>query len=260
MDLPFESFCYNKWGSKQTAKPGDWLVNNEGDVYSVDKEYFRNHYQIISQGIYEKVGAIWASIATQDGTITTLEGSTDYAYGDYLVFDRPQGGDAYAVNKSEFERMYEAIEPPDQLNHHQLAYLDLLNKQALTLDEQAQRNRSGYYLVQTLAIIFAASVPVISAFSSLDSSTTNSIVALCGGLSAVFAGLLGIYNWQQNWVCFKRSAEDLKSHLSQFKVGAGMYGERENAFSHLVENCERILSEQRGQWASHVSSKVELNN
>src|SRR5688500_16795043 len=32
------ALVYRKWGGEQRAKPGDWLVDNDGDVYTVDAE------------------------------------------------------------------------------------------------------------------------------------------------------------------------------------------------------------------------------
>ena len=86
LDLEFDGFNYEKWKGTQACKPGDWLVNNNGDVYTVDKEYFRDYYQKVSPGVFEKVVAIWAEVAVEKGSIPTKEGSTAYEAGDYLVF------------------------------------------------------------------------------------------------------------------------------------------------------------------------------
>jgi hypothetical protein len=38
--------------------------------------------------------------------VKTKEGATRYRTGDYLVFNEPDGGDAYAVAKNTFKKMY----------------------------------------------------------------------------------------------------------------------------------------------------------
>jgi hypothetical protein len=40
LDLDTDGFTYQKWGIVQRCKPGDWIVNNDGDYYTVDKETF----------------------------------------------------------------------------------------------------------------------------------------------------------------------------------------------------------------------------
>lgn len=110
LDLETPGFTYEKWGSTQTCKPGDWLVDNEGDVYTVDRETFEQTYRKRSPGVYVKTGEVWAEVADEAGVIETKEGSTRYEAGDYLVFNDEQGRDGYAVTAEKFESMYEPAE------------------------------------------------------------------------------------------------------------------------------------------------------
>lgn len=45
LDLETAGFTYQKWGATQTCKSGDWLVNNDGDTYTIDRESFARTYQ-----------------------------------------------------------------------------------------------------------------------------------------------------------------------------------------------------------------------
>lgn len=107
LDTP--GFTYNKWGATQTCQAGDWIVNNDGDVYTVDGATFARTYREISPGVFEKATSVWAEVADTAGSIATQEGQTAYLTGDYLVFNEPDGGDGYAVAKEKFEEMYEQI-------------------------------------------------------------------------------------------------------------------------------------------------------
>jgi hypothetical protein len=107
VDLDTTGFTYEKWGGTQTCKPGDWLVNNGGDTYTVDRVTFAHTYRAIGPGTYIKVTPVWAEVARAAGEVRTKEGTTHYEAGDYLVYNEPDGGDAYAVSKDAFERMYE---------------------------------------------------------------------------------------------------------------------------------------------------------
>jgi hypothetical protein len=106
LDLDTPGFTYEKWGSTQTCKAGDWIVNNAGDTYTVDRDTFARTYRPSGPGRYVKVTPIWAEEAAESGEVRTKEGITHYDAGDYLVFNEPDGGDPYAVTKDEFERMY----------------------------------------------------------------------------------------------------------------------------------------------------------
>ena len=107
VDLDTTGFSYEKWGGTQSCKPGDWLVNNNGDTYTVDRESFARTYRGMGPGTYVKISPVWAEMASTPGEVHTKEGSTHYERGDYLVYNEPEGGDAYAVSKELFEQMYQ---------------------------------------------------------------------------------------------------------------------------------------------------------
>lgn len=109
--LETTGFQYMKWGSLQTCKPGDWIVDDHGDVHTVDRESFARTYRAVSRGLYLKTSHVWAERAAGPGHIATKEGATAYATGDYLVANESDGGDAYAVSAERFEAMYERVPP-----------------------------------------------------------------------------------------------------------------------------------------------------
>jgi len=106
LDLDTDGFTYRKWGGTQTCKRGDWLVNNDGDTYTVDGETFARTYRATGPGTYVKTTPVWAEVAGEAGEVRTKEGATHYEIGDYLVYNEPDGGDAYAIARETFERMY----------------------------------------------------------------------------------------------------------------------------------------------------------
>ena len=99
LDLDTPGFTYKKWGDTQTCKRGDWLVNNGGEGRTVLVQ--------TGPGTYVKRTPVWAEVAGEAGAVRTKEGATHYEAGDYLVYNQPDGGDAYSVAKDAFERMYE---------------------------------------------------------------------------------------------------------------------------------------------------------
>ncbi len=107
LDLETAGFTYQKWGAEQRCKQGDWLVNNSGDIYTVDSEVFAKTYREIRSGTYIKTTPIWAEIATEPGFVKTKEGKSKYEEGDYLVYNNEDGSDAYCMRASKFESMYE---------------------------------------------------------------------------------------------------------------------------------------------------------
>ena len=107
LDLDTEGFSYNKWGGQQVCKRGDWLVDNEGDIYTVSQESFAQTYQRVSPGLYAKSAPVWAEVADKPGKVKTNEGETAYQAGDYLVSNNQDGSDAYAISAEKFRQLYD---------------------------------------------------------------------------------------------------------------------------------------------------------
>ena len=110
LDLDTGGFGYRKWGADQRCKRGDWLVDNGGDIYTVDSDVFTATYRKVGPGRYVKTTPVWAEVATESGSVVTKEGKSCYQAGDYLVYNNEDGSDAYCVSTAKFESMYELDE------------------------------------------------------------------------------------------------------------------------------------------------------
>ena len=107
LDLQIEGLSYHKWGGQQRAKRGDWLVDNDGDIYTVDGKVFGRTYRRVRPGCYVKKSPVWAEVATEPGRIKTKEGASEYRKGDYLVYNQRNGRDGYSMSPAKFKAMYE---------------------------------------------------------------------------------------------------------------------------------------------------------
>jgi len=110
LQLDTDGFTYRKWGAEQRCKKGDWLVDNHGDIYTVDNEVFTRTYRQLKPGYYVKTTPIWAEVASEAGTVTTKEGESHYKARDYLIYNNEDGSDAYCISAAKFEAMYELDE------------------------------------------------------------------------------------------------------------------------------------------------------
>lgn len=108
--LVMEGFTYLKWGEEQCCKANDWLLDNNGEVYTVDAMSFARTYKAQGSGTYVKTGKVWAEQVAVTGRIATKEGGTNYRPGDWLVSNKEDGSDAYAVSAKKFEELYELDE------------------------------------------------------------------------------------------------------------------------------------------------------
>ncbi len=111
LDLETTGFVYQKWGAEQRCKQGDWLVNNDGDFYTVDADVFTRTYRQVSPGRFVKTTPVWARQVDSGGSIKTIEGESHYKAGDYLVYNNEDGTDGYCMSTDRFHGMYEIDSP-----------------------------------------------------------------------------------------------------------------------------------------------------
>lgn len=108
--LETDGFDFRKWGGIQHCKANDWIVDSDGEIYTVDADSFARTYREVRRGAFVRSAPIWAEQARAAGSIATKEGRTHYEKGDWLVSNEEDGNDAYAIGGDEFCRRYEPDE------------------------------------------------------------------------------------------------------------------------------------------------------
>ena len=109
LDLDTDGLLYKKWGAEQKCKQGDWLVNNNDEIYTIDKDSFEQTYRKESPGRYVKSTTVLAEVAEKSGSIETKEGQSTYKKGDYIIYNNEDGTDAYCMSEKKFKSMYEIV-------------------------------------------------------------------------------------------------------------------------------------------------------
>ena len=111
LDLDTDGFTYRKWGGTQRCKQGDWLVNNGGDIYTIDQETFSRTYRRgRGRPVRERESGLGG--ASHVGGFDHDQRRIDrHEVGDFLVFNDPDGRDGYAVTAARFHELYEPVDP-----------------------------------------------------------------------------------------------------------------------------------------------------
>jgi len=242
LNLECEPFDYSKWNHPNTCKPGDWIVSNGGDTYTVEKEYFRQYYTEVEKGMYVKTGGVWVEPALADGTIETFEGTTGYRAGDYLVFDREVDGKGYAVSKMDFERMYEKIDETSQMSPEQERYITRVSTAIKKHGTSERLNTFAFYCFEFAGLLACAGVMVLSKVTLFhDAGTQKLITAFLGGGTAFAGGMLAKFKFQARGEQHAEIRKNLESSLAVFNALAADYSTKESGYRRLIAECEPIL-------------------
>lgn len=106
-------------------------------------------------------------------------------------------------------------------------------------------NKNHYYRLQIFALIAAALIPVI--ILSNDSGYARIAVAIIGALTAVVSGVLSLYQYREQWMDYRTTAESLKREKFLFLCKAAPYNNTQ-AFSLFVNNVESIIIDENKGW------------
>lgn len=247
LNLPEVNLTYKQWGETQQAHSGDWLVNNESNTYTVAQESFRTTYKHLYGDWYRKVAPVWAETATTDGAITTKEGRSHYRAGDYLVYNLPDRRDGYTVPKQEFEQHYR---PAGEITMSMSAedYLQTrVDDQIDWYDRKSINNQRQFKRLQLVAIIFGATIPLLTAISFREWETLiRFVIALLGSAIAIVTGLVSLNRYQENWVKYRSCAEALRREKYHFLTRTGGYDDANTGL--LVNRCEAIMASEQSEW------------
>ena len=132
-----DTLRYHKagWGpDEQNAGLGDWLAQApDGDVYTIAAPVFAATYAPVpgSPGRYQKFGTVEAQRAGAPGTLATLEGSTTYAAGDFIV--RGPKGDVWAMSEAKFRARYVISDPARYVGPDEAREMAALHQEAAEL-------------------------------------------------------------------------------------------------------------------------------
>lgn len=97
-------------GHTMKAGAGDWAVREDGKIWSVRDDIFRDTYEPAGDGQWRRKGRVQARPARAGEAVETLEGIAVAADGDWIV--RGSSGEQWPVPGDEFAHRYAEFNPP----------------------------------------------------------------------------------------------------------------------------------------------------
>lgn len=133
-----------------------------------------------------------------------------------------------------------------------------INDQINFYEKKSKINKGCYYVYELMEICFGAAIPVISGYF-IDKGWAGLAVAVLGVLIAISASVNGILKFQEKWIYYRVTIEQLKREKELFLTRSGIYLEKDKptSFNLFVENCEEILSTENNAWKKYQNSKTK---
>lgn len=113
----------------------------------------------------------------------------------------------------------------------------------------ARNNRLAYQSAKVVAIVVAAVVTICAALSA-----PAWLTASLGGVLVVLEGLQQMFQWQANWIGYRRSAEQMRQHGMAFAAGMAPYEgpDRRRLLAALMRD---VALAENTTWAGRMAGK-----
>ena len=122
-------------------------------------------------------------------------------------------------------------------------------------ERHAGRARLLYRTFQSAVVVLAGLTPVLA----LGEKGPELVQVLPAALASVFAAIVGLWSWQENWVRFAATAEALKSELVKFQTRTGeAYAvslDEETVLNNFVVRIEGLASGELAAWGARQSQR-----
>ncbi|MDQ3863144.1 MAG: DUF4231 domain-containing protein [Actinomycetota bacterium] len=127
-----------------------------------------------------------------------------------------------------------------------------LNNQLDWYDRKSGENQKRYKQIKVAQLILAASIPI---FALAGATWGKWVTAILGASVAILEGLQQLGQYNNLWVSYRATAEQLKHEKFLFLAKSGAYRDLgdEEALKRLAERIEERVSIEHAKWVSELS-------
>jgi len=123
------------------------------------------------------------------------------------------------------------------------------------LEGKSASNQTRYKRIQTLIIVCSVLIPFGTGFLTDERSWLQIAIGAAGVFIAVGEGILGLNKYQENWVQYRTTAEQLKREKIFYLTASGPYTNQEKPFKLFVKHVENILQQENVQWQEYITEE-----
>lgn len=127
-----------------------------------------------------------------------------------------------------------------------------LEDQIVWYDEKALRSQRWFKRVKWVELSIATLVPVIALVD-----VTVYLTALLGAIVVILQITEQLNQFQQNWITYRSTCEQLKHEKYLFHAGAGPYTNAKQPARRLAERIESLISQEHSKWVDNREEAAE---
>jgi hypothetical protein len=120
-------------------------------------------------------------------------------------------------------------------------------------DRKSKSAQRAFKVLRLAEITFAAVIPLIAGFNIFEASSPF-VVSVLGACIAACAALVGLGNYQENWVEYRTTCESLRHEKYLFLTKTEPY-DVEQAYGLFVQRVEGLVSKENSVWSQHIRAQ-----
>ena len=125
-----------------------------------------------------------------------------------------------------------------------------LDAQIEWYDRKSVTAQRSFKALRLAEIVCAALIPLLSGYVDTNTPTISVSVGILGAAVAVVAGVLGLYQFERNWVEYRATCESMKKLKFLFLTGAEPFNQDPaRSYDLLVQRVEALVSKETAHWA-----------
>jgi len=130
-------------------------------------------------------------------------------------------------------------------------FKDRLDNQIDWYDRKSIQSQRWFKRLQVMVIVSAATIPFLSGYMDSETLYLKIVVGLLGLAIAAITAVLGLYQFQENWLEYRTTCETLRHEKYLFLAKAQPYN-KEEPFLLLVERVEGLISKENTNLQSYM--------
>jgi hypothetical protein len=120
---------------------------------------------------------------------------------------------------------------------------DRLQEQVRWYDVKSAHHKRCFQRLKVAQIVVAAAIPAAAAVGA-----SAAVGGILGAVIVIGEGLQQLFQFQQNWLTYRATAEALKHEQHLFLAAAGPYAAAPRPEALLAERVEGLVSQEHASW------------
>ncbi len=119
-----------------------------------------------------------------------------------------------------------------------------LENQLTWYEQRSRHHQLWYQCLKVAQIVVAAAIP-----ASVAAGAGAAVAGALGAVIVVLEGLQQLFQFQQNWIGYRGTAEALKHEKFLYLASAGPYAGNDQPDATLAERVEGLVGQETMAWA-----------